>query len=178
MCDFEDVPSQEQLADLAFSGDPASYLASSKVWKCLAELFLWSCSCWGGWEGRVSARLALAVHLETQLKTLVTEPILAAWQLCSWHWLLYQIPAETVEKPYRVLGSSGSCRADEHGQVLPVCLPTLSAPAHGQGFWHTCSLVAEGSVYPLPGQAKQKDQRVSCPRNRVSSYFAPCYEIN
>lgn len=39
------------------------------------------------------------------------------------HWLLYQISAEIVGKPYGMASSSGFCGAEECRQLLPACLP-------------------------------------------------------
>lgn len=71
-----------------------------------------------------------------------------------------------------MLGSCGSRRVEECGQLLPSCmLAVLHAPADGKGPRHA------GPIVPLvPGQAKQKEQKGSCLKDPLSSYIASCCE--
>lgn len=86
---------------------------------------LWSPSCQGGWGKKSQSEMDVAsgCAFSTWLKVSVTEPVLAALQACSWHWLLlYPLSAEIVGKSCGAPGSSGSCGAEECVQFLPALL--------------------------------------------------------
>jgi len=99
----------------------------------------------------------LVVHSETWLKASVAEPVLAAQQVCGWHWLfLCGISAGIVGKHDGVLASSGSRETEERRQLLPA---------------HTLAPCG-GSVCPSPGQAERGEQTGLRPgggRDHVSS---------